>query len=226
MRETHKESHESYAMLRFGRLTGSDTTLFGSSIPHNNTIWPSIHPAEMERELNQDHHYSKRQAYIEVEMSQVQFTEAITSMNMGGGVPVTLRTLNGKTMKKPEFRDKRMQFEQEFRERMQKLEAKLAHLTENAEDLLTNKKTLNKGDRSVILNELHTIKRELSSNIPFVAASYNEQLDKTTQEAKAEIEAFTINKLNQLGLGALQEQQKQAMSPGILPNPDTTFKGV
>lgn len=209
MQENNTEKHESYAMLRIGRHTGHDTALFGSSIPHRDTVRLSILPGVVERDLNRDHYYSERLPYIEVEMSQLQFAEAITSMNMGSGIPVTLRELNGKTMGKPAFKNKRMQFEQEFKERMVNLEARLSHLTENTEDILTNKKSINKGDRNTILNELNALKRELVSNIPFIASSYNEQMDKTAQEAKAEVEAFTINKVNQLGLEKLNDLYKQ-----------------
>ncbi|WP_078598643.1 hypothetical protein [Evansella clarkii] len=212
MDENSKESHESYGMLSISRLSGHDTVLFGSSIPHRNTIRLSIHPGVVERSLNHDHYYAERKPYIEVEMSQAQFAEAITSMNMGSGVPVTLRELNGKLMEKPSFTSKRMQFEQEFKERMENLESHLARLTEKAEDILRNKKSVNKTDRHTILNELNALKRELASNMPFIASSYNEQMDKTTQEAKAELEAFTINKLNQLGLEKWKEQQDLPVS--------------
>lgn len=213
MGENNTESHESYAMLRIGRHTGHDTALFGSSIPHRDTVRLSIHPGVVERDLNHDHYYSENLRYIEVEMSQLQFAEVITSMNMGSGVPVTLRERNGKTMEKPVFKNKRMQFEQEFKEHMEDLEARLRHLTENTEDILTNKKSINKGDRSTILNELNALKRELVLNIPFIATSYNEQMDKTAQEAKAEVEAFTINKVTQLGLERLNELYGEGKLP-------------
>lgn len=213
MKEYQKESHESYGMLRIGRLSGHDTHLFGSSIPHHNTICLAINPGVVERGLHHDHYYSERQAYIEVEMSQSQFAEAITSMNVGSGVPCTLRYLNGERIEEPEFKNKRMQFEQEFKEKMQNLEAHLSRLTESAEEILTNKKSVNKGDRKTILNELNALKIELASNMPFLASSFNEQMDKTAQEAKAEVEAFTINKMNQLGLEKLDDLRAQGELP-------------
>lgn len=206
MDEKNQETHESYGMLQFNRVThGGDTVLFGSSIPHNNTIRMSVHPGMVDRHLNRDWYHAQSREYIQVEMSQAQFAEAITSMNTGSGVPVTIRRLDGKSMSDPIFNSKRMQFEKEFENTIKNLEEKLSHLTENAEAILTNKKTVNKGDRTIILKELNALKMELSSNIPFLSASYNEQLDKTTQEAKAEVEAFTINKMNQFGLEKLDE---------------------
>lgn len=211
--DERKESHESYGMLRIGRMSGHDKSLFGSSIQHHNTIWLSIHPGVVERSLYHDHHYAKRQAYIEVEMSQSQFAEAITSMNTGSGVPVTVRRINGESIDETPFTSKRLQFEQEFKQKMERLESRLSRLTEKTEDVLANKKSLTKNDRKAILNELTSLKTDLSSNLPFIATSFNEQMDKTTQEAKAEVEAFTINKLNQLGMEKLSELRGQGQLP-------------
>lgn len=152
-------------------------------------------------------------------MSQSQFAEAITSLNMGSGVPVTVRRLNGKGMEEPQFTNKRIQFEKEFEAKMLYLERKLSKLTEGAEDVLKNKKSITKGDREVILKQLYSLKQEIAANIPYIASTYNEQLDKTTQEVKAEMEAFTINKLNQLGLDKLQEL-KQLSDNQLSTSPD------
>lgn len=201
-----KESHDSYGMLQISRVShGKDTVLYGSSIPHSETIRLSIHPGVVERSISTDWYFTRGREHIEIEMSQSQFAEAITSLNMGSGVPVTIKTLHGEYIENPQFKNKRIQFEEEFKQRMMNLEEKMSQLTENTEDLLRNKKSINKGDRESILREIQNMQLELSSNIPYISAMYNEQLDKTTQEAKAEVEAFTLNKVNQLGLDKLEE---------------------
>lgn len=209
MTERNKETHESYGMLNFSSVSGGDSTLFGSSIPHRETIQLSIGAAEIERGLHTDWYY-KRGDHIVVEMSHSQFSEAITSMNMGSGIPVTIKRLNGQRISEPPFTNKRIQFEEEFKHKMDELEKSLRHLTENAENILTNKKTVSKADRHEILNDINKLRVELASNIPFMSNMYNEQLDKTTNEAKGEIEAFTLNRVNQLGLNSLQELQHLA----------------
>lgn len=204
-----KESHESYGMMSFSRVSGGDSTLFGSSIPHSETIQLVIGSAEVERGLHTDWYY-RRNDHIVIEMSHSQFSEAITSMNMGSGIPVTIKRLNGKRMAEPPFTNKRIQFEEEFKAKMEDLEKSMRHLTENAEDILTNKKTVSKADRTEILNNITRLRRQIASDIPFMSSMYNEQMDKTTNEAKGEIEAFTLNKVNQLGLNSLQELQQIA----------------
>jgi hypothetical protein len=207
MSERRKETHSSYALLSFSRSSrgGLGASLFGSSIKHNETIRMEVKPAAIERSLNTDWYYSTGKDYLEVEMSYSQFAEAITSMNMGSGIPVTLRYLDGKRMPDPNFENKRQQFENEVKEKMNVLGSKLSKLTVEAEDILTNKKSLNKGDREVILNQIKSLQQEIKSNIPFIQSMFNEQMDKTVNEAKGEIEAFTQNKIHSLGIEKLED---------------------
>lgn len=202
----HEEKHESYGMLKLSRIShGKETILYGSNIPHRETILLTIQPGVHKRDLYEDWYYSEGMSYIEVEMSQAQFAEAITSLNQGSGIPVTIRRLHGKFIQPPHFENKRMIFEQEFEEKMTAIGERIDSLTEKTKELLTNKKSINKSERETILRELQAIKAQFTSDLPFISASYNEQIDRTTQEAKAEIEAFTAHKLNQLGLNKLNE---------------------
>lgn len=203
--EGNIDKHPSYALLSFSRVSGRGQTLFGSSIQHDNTIRMKVKPAKLERNLNTDWFLSDGREFLEIEMSYSQFAEAITSMNMGEGVPVTLRYLNGDEIERPDFKNKRLEFENEFQERMDVIEKKLKQLTEQSEEILTNKKSINKGDREQILNQIKMLQQEVRSNIPFVLSCFNEQMDKTVKEAKAEVEAFTQHKMQSLGFEKLEE---------------------
>ena len=86
-KETHE--HPSYGVISFSRTYGGEKNLFGSSIKHQNTIRMKVSHAKLERRLNEDHVYEKDKI-IEVEMSEAQFAQAITSLNSAAGVPVTL----------------------------------------------------------------------------------------------------------------------------------------
>lgn len=206
MNNDQKERHESYGMLQISRVShGRGTTLYGSSIQHQETIQLRILPGNKESDNGHDWYFTEGREHIEIEMSQSQFSEAITSLNSGTGTPVTIKTLHGETMEEPPFKNKRIEFEEVFKERMVELQEKLNGLVEEATDILKNKKSINKSDREAILRGVLNLSIEISSNIPFISTLYNEQLDKTTKEAKAELEAFSVNKINQLGLQKLEE---------------------
>lgn len=201
----NKEEHESYGMLGFSRVSGGHSNLFGSSIKHQQTIRMVLKHAVKERGLNRDWYYGKKQI-VEVEMSQNQFAELITSMNVGDGVPVTIRWLNGKSMENCPEENKRELFEKEFEDRMIELNERLGKLTEDAERILNEKSAPKKSDKELILKQLQSFRQELSSNIPFVASQFNEQMDKTVAEAKGEVEAFVMNKVHSLGIEGLKAE--------------------
>lgn len=144
------------------------------------------------------------QPYLTIEMSQSQFAEAMTTMN-GNGVPATLIRLNGKEVEQTEHRNQREIFENEFHETMRELKDRIFKLTETTEEILSEKKSITKADRNIIIQELNAIKTEIGSNIPYMMNAYNEKMDEIATATKAEVEAFTVNKLNSLGLDKLQD---------------------
>lgn len=85
-----RKTHPAYGMLSFSRRTGGKQSLFGSSIEHKDVIAMTLRHGEVDRQLNRDW-YHGTEVIAEVEMSYAQFAEAITSMNIGTGVPVTIR---------------------------------------------------------------------------------------------------------------------------------------
>jgi hypothetical protein len=192
-------------MAGFFRSSGGHTNLFGSSISHNHTIRFRIKTASKERGLNTDWYYGDKEL-IEIEMSQNQFAELITSMNMGDGVPVTIRRVNGKSMENCPEENKRQLFEKEFDQKMKGLRNKLSKLTSDAKQILNEKKSLTKADRETILNQISMLEQEIGSNTPFVLSMFNEQMDKTVTEAKGEVEAFVQNKITSLGIEGLKAE--------------------
>ena len=200
----NKETHPSYATLQFNRTSGGSKALFGSSIKHRDTIVMRVRAASIDRYLNQDW-ITGEDEIIECEMSYSQFAEVITSMNQGTGVPVTLRRLQGKKIEECPFVDKKIQFEEEFSNKLKKQNEKANELIEKVSNLFSEKKTLNKADKESILSMLNMLKTEIGSNQEFTYSQFNEQMDKTTREAKGEIEAFMQNKINSLASSKLVE---------------------
>jgi len=206
--------HESYGMIGLSRRTSSySTPMFGSSIQHKEYIVLTIHDANIKRGLSSDWiHANKKVA--EINMSQEQFTQMITSFGMGDGVPCTLKHVNGKTIKSPPYQSKRDQFQNEFNERMKELKEDVQRLIEDSLQILENKKTLNKADRKHILDAIKRLTQEIGSNVPFVSKQFGEQMDKTVSEAKGDIEAFFSQKVTSLGLDAYKDELKKHLGTG------------
>lgn len=202
-----KTSHPSYGTLAFSRRTGGSTPLFGSSIEHRDTIAMTLYHADITRGLHSDSVYGNK-AIAEVEMSYSQFAEAITSMNMGSGVPVTIRWTEKDGKIPPcDFVSKREQFTDEFKEKRKKAMEDSQQIIKDVMELFNQKKSLTKADKDVILKKLHHLNMDIGCNMDFIADQFNKQMDQTVMEAKGEIESFMQNKVNSIASAALVEHR-------------------
>lgn len=204
MKDEQTTTHESFGIAGFSRSTtgGDGVSLFGSSIKHGNTITLTVRQAEVTRNLEQDwYHSSNRLPIVEIEMSQAQFAEMITSMNMGDGIPVTLRYVNGKRMEACPHVSKVAQHSNEFKQRMREFSNSL--IAKEKEFFAMIEKRLPKKEQDEAKNMLHGIIQEVESNIPFYEKQFVRQMEKTQTEAKSEIEAFINNKIHSAGLTSL-----------------------
>lgn len=202
-KEKKEIRHESFGIAGFSRITSSGAkALFGSSIKHSNTIVFRVNRAKINRHLEQDwFHSDGRVPIVEIEMSQTQFAEMITSMNQGEGVPVTLRYIEGKKMEECDFENKRSQHAAEFKETMGVF---AQTVRESSNKLLAMIGKLAKKDQDAAKSILGQIIQEIESNIPFYEKQFQRQMDHTVKEAKGEVEAFVQNRITSAGLKALQ----------------------
>lgn len=211
-----KTTHPSYGTLAFNRRTGGATPLFGSSIEHRDTIAMTLYHANITRDLHNDYIFGSSKI-AEVEMSYSQFAEAITSMNMGSGIPVTIRwTEKDGNIPPCNFVSKREQFTNEFKKNTKDTMNKAQQLIQEVRELFNQKKNLTKKDREQVLSKLNSLSMDIGSNIDFIAEQFNEQIDKTVMEAKGEIEAFCQNKVNSIASASLVEHREELLK---LENP-------
>lgn len=202
-----KDKHDSYGMLQFNRSSGGAKSLFGSFIQHRDTITMYLREGEVSRELNMDFYFGGDRI-IECEMSYSQFAEAITSMNMGTGVPVTIKYIKGKGhIEECPFVDKKKQYEEEFKNNLDETNKQVNDLLESVRQMFEEKKSFTKKDKEEILEKLNHLSMEMNGNREFIYKQFNEQMDKTTLEAKGEIEAFMQNKINSVASAALVEHR-------------------
>lgn len=211
-----KDIQPSYGMVGFYRSHHNPHPVFGSSIKHSDTIDLVIGQGSVTRELNQDW-YSKEHDIVRVTMSYSQFVEAITNMNMGNGIPCTIRYTKEKGfIEHPDFEDKSKILKDEF---LKKCKDQLTELEEGKEVLneLLEKKSLNKADRKQIADLIDNVLRLYKNQLPFIQSQFQQQMNQTLLEAKGEIEAFAQNKMHSLMAKHLQELDTE--SPVVLDMP-------
>jgi hypothetical protein len=213
-------THPAYGLIKFNRRTGSRRTLFGSSIEHHDTISLAISQANITRGLNNDWYHAGK-CLVEVEMSYAQFADAITSLNVGEGVPCTVTWQNGVGMlPNPPFINKCEQFTDEVSKSLAEKSEKASEMLEKVKDILVNKTSISKADRKTIFDSMSWLAGNFgSSSNEFVKRQFEEQMEKTVHEAKCEIEAFAQNKLLQIANHALVEQYDENERNEVLESP-------
>lgn len=201
-----QDTHPSYGMLAFHRVSGGDKNLFGSSVQHNQKIQLTLKEGEVSRELNTDW-YRGRRTLFEVEMSYTQFAELISAMNVGDGVPVSIRYTKelGHVEGKP-IGNTRTQFISEFVQKNEETENDTVKLLDKLKAIFSEKRALKASEREDVLSTLQKIQSSLTDHNSFMLRQFDEAMEKVTAEAKGEIEAFVQNKMHSLALAAMRDQ--------------------
>lgn len=207
------DCHPSYGTVGFYRMYGNKpTALFGSSIPHSQTIQLVVHRAKTERKLCQDF-ISPTDEILRLEISYTQFAELLTNLNNGTGIPCTLRyTETDGSIPPCPFTNKYETLQQEFQENLDKTNETAEQLYQEVQTLFDSKASISKTDRKEILNKLHKIVTMSKQNEAFILKQFQRQTERTILEAKQEFEAFAQQKLLDLQLS-----DKDVPITGLLP---------
>ncbi len=206
MEERTVTKHDSFGLFSVHRITGGNGVLFGSSVRHHNRVRLTISRARWVRDSSHDW-YMADDELIEVDLSPVQWAEAITSMNVGPGSPCTIVHINHETMPDCPAMSERELIQDEFKEKMKKVVQTFDKEVNVIKEALT-KKTVLMSDRKTILDALRVLQMQLASNVPFMHTQFNEAMEHTVAEAKGEIEAFYTNAVLRVGQEALSASMR------------------
>ena len=223
--ENKPEVHESYGLLAISRVTGTPRSLFGSTIRHGDTITLTISEGKVYRDF-QRNRYMEGKELIKVEMSQSQFAEAITTMNVGSGVPVTLQHVLGSRKAEPPSVDFKERAKNELKKEMDVLAERIAELAKDAKEILTRKGgPINAAEKKKILDDLMHLKQEVESNIPFAHECFQEAVDETVVQAKAEVDACMTSMRERLGQAVLDGKMEVPSLDGFKYSEKAVTKG-
>lgn len=213
--------HPSFGKLQISRVSSNKRVpLYGTSNQCRETIQLTISTSKHNRDLSQDW-YLPGDELITVEMSPAQYAEAISSLNMGSGIPVTIRRIKDQgRIPDPPYTADRDLFNKEFDEKIRNAMETMNSLIAETEQLKTQK-TISKKTLTEHIARLERIRQEIVSNVPFIANSFSEHMDGVVSSAKIEFDAFAENQIHKLGLGALKDQApKNNLLTDITPDQD------
>jgi len=203
--EEFRREHPSYGMLHITRMSGGGSTrLFGSPLAtHYGTIRLTVSKAKWSHSLHHDRYFGMSKDFIDIEMSQAQFADAITSLNIGSGTPCTIRYVQGERIESPpdyatEAEYIRDNFESKF-EDMSKRTKKYA------DEILAMTAKMPAKVRRQIEIALDVMQQQINDSVPFVLQQFQEATTKITTAAKAEVDGFVTAQIRAAGLQAIAE---------------------
>lgn len=186
------ETHPSWGMIGASRRSngGGGASLFDSDIRHQHTVAVRVSTASRRRDLNRDWLHPT-QEFVEVEMSEAQWASFVSSMNVGSGVPCTIRRREGEYLVP----------EAPHEPRLQESMAEVRDAAERAAEKVSEAFAAYKAHKNAgNLRTLEAAIDNMPSNITFAASSLSEHAENVVQRTRADIEAMVVTKAQQLGL--------------------------
>lgn len=184
------ETHPAYAMIGAQRWTGN-AVLTGTDFNHRNFITITVRRARLARSLSSDHFYGDDEL-ISVHLSEAQWASFVSTMNVGDGVPATLRYYGpeGHVPQIVRITDRREQIHGEMADTLQDA----LRLMKEVHDAAPTKALREKARQAI---------QEIEANMPFVAERFERQTEKVVEHAKIEVDAWMTATVQRAGLQAL-----------------------
>jgi len=204
-REREQIAHESFATIHASRVavSGAGKRLFDSALRHGHYVEITIQRATTERGHGDSWVFGHGEELIRVGMSEAQFGQFITSMNVGSGAPCTIGRLNGQFVAEPPADGNTKEtFEREVREALSGLDRKVAATLAKLDEVAGKGKPPTKADMAALRAELEAVKREVGANLPFMQQCFARTTEKVIQQAKADINGHAVLMTQQLATGA------------------------
>jgi hypothetical protein len=196
-------------MIEITRYTTNSERLFGSAVKTNAGISLSIHRGMRKHNLHQDWYHAEARSLIEVNMTEAQFASMITSLNIGGGVPCTIQSLDGEYVKREVGGHSEAEMiHEDIKAHVKDFKGKLGEATKNVKKVLDSSRITQK-DRREIDHALEVLVAEIASNLPFLMEQFQESVDSAVMQAKTEIASFADRALREKGLEGLKASAPQ-----------------
>lgn len=191
-------SHPSFAQIGACRVSGR-ASLYGSDFNHQNYVSIRIAKSVLRRSLSNDWMHADLTPYIEVNLSEAQWANFVTCMNIGGGTACTLRYLGREEIPGlPDPASRKDQFKKEAR-------ATCAEALKRIDDLCATVEamTISKKAKDELIKAARSAGASMTSSLPFVLDQFGEHMELTVEKAKTEINAYVTQNVMRAGLQAI-----------------------
>ena len=198
-----EETHASWGMVGLYHTQGGERQLFGSDVSNHNTVVLKVKHAKKERSLGRDWTMGT-DTICEVELSSLQFAELLTNMNVGDGVPCTVRytRTDGCIQYKPETSKIDIIYK-EANERADIALSSLYAAKREIESLVKNKKIPQYAGKELLYKLSNALSDLEGEGSAFYKKQATAEIDKMVVEAKSQISEYIAAKIYSVGLETL-----------------------
>jgi hypothetical protein len=201
-------SHPSWGVVHASRVSGW-SNLFGSNLEHQHYVTLSIGRAKKTVDSNGMERISgdMRGELIEIKMSEVQWGQLLSSMNMGSGVPCTLERVGYEYMPPAPVSEISENFHAAIKGDIETVAKDFLAAVEKIKARLQNDpRALGKGEREIMVKDLHYAVKTLTDSLPFIQKMAEERIEEQVVSAKAEIDGFLQFKAALVGFKAISDK--------------------
>ena len=203
--DDYAETHPAFGVAVVTRSSGTPRTLFQSDLQHNETIRLTIHRAERRRSLIRDW-IMPRKALVEAEMSLAQWGALVSSIGIGSGVPVTIRsTEQDHLVPGLPYEPRIAEAVEETKQSVHKLLKSIRYSYDKVREAFDNKAGV-KAQREALNNLYHTINNS-PANAAFAIRQTTEAAESVVAQARADIESAILNAAQLTGASPIEAPQ-------------------
>lgn len=208
-------SHPAYGDISVSRITGG-TRLYGSELRHNGFLRLRISAAKTKRDLSSDWHHADHRTILEVDMSEAQWAQFLSSANYQG-TRCTIAYRDGQPVPGlPEPKQKAQEFAEESAAYMNEAVATLQEIHAGLSGI-----AMSKAKRKELQSAIERGVQQIASNQEFVAQRFKSFMERSTEEAKAEVNGHVRSVVQAAGLESLR-----AVSAPALPGSGDTPSAI
>lgn len=193
------ETHPAYGQVWASRISGA-SFLYGSDFLHHGYIEITISSSELHRGLSNDWPHARKE-YIQIALSEAQWATFVSTLNGGTGTQCTVRHIQGEDKPEIEHAPKRkQQFSEEYFDHLKSARNSI----KEAEAMLKASGLSEKKIRE-IMSPLNAAHSNIGGNLGFVSDQFGEHMEKVTEHAKIEANAYIQHVISRAGIKALSQ---------------------
>jgi hypothetical protein len=214
-----RERHESFGLVGVNRITvggGARSNMFGSHLDHHPTLFRFTvkRAVRLHTDLAYDRFHSDGEAerthLIEFDLTATQFVELMTSLNVGEGIPCTLRYVLGEQMEDvpADHETEAQNIARKFAAEMSDIAGSVKPLTDQVATIMA-KPSIGKRDREDVVSLVGQIVRQFDDHAPFVMKQFTESAGRMVTAGKAEVEAYAESVIRAAGIEHLRQLRER-----------------